>query len=983
MPVYLQASDASLSQETPFDDLAFIALQVTGAQYAAVYLGSGDVELRIGASGHSSPDSPLLYESFPLVNHEGKTQGRLDLASPTLSAQSPERIKALKILLRQVNQEIERTQLEAQLNDLETRLQESQHLTGTGSWEFDIGTETLWCSDEFFRLCDLDYSEISPSIDEVLSQFHPDDAAVVQAKIHDAYLHGIAFEVDARVVCRDGGLRWLYNSVNVVRGARNTIVRLVGVIVDITERKRSDEAMQRSEMRLNEAQRIAQIGSWDYDVATGKSIWSHEMFRLFDIPPIQGEPSLIEILQHYHPDDGQRARDQVLRCIQNGVPFSDELRVLRPDGSIRWIQRIGQPVFGEDGMIARMTGVTMDITARKEVELAFKESEMRRQAIIEEAPILLFAHDTKGNLLLEGAGLTDISPSESAMFTIKENTTFYAHFQEALRGNACAFDAEYSGLYLHTALRPHRDSDGNIIGVIGVAFDITERVHSEEALRATEERLRLAIESAGLGMFVRNPSNGNYLSMTETYKAHFGRAENEPFAYPDLLAAIHPEDRAWVLQVIEGEMGRNEGYEIQYRCFWPDGSLHWIQASAIPIADPITRTINVCGVTQDITERKLLEMSREQALLEAEDRADRDPLTGLLNHRAFHRRLREEIARAEREQTHIAVAMLDLDNFKFFNDAYGHAIGDDVLREVANRLKSICRSYDVLARFGGDEYAILFPKVDEASATALESRIQTALTRMTYQFAGGTIPITVSVGVALSQRVGDERVDVVTRADERLRRAKTGGESETEADRARQWMSQYVDGFSMLDALVTAVDNKDRYTRKHSEDVMSYSLIIAKQLGIDEETQKTIAVAALLHDVGKIGVPDAILRKPAALTEEEFSAVRQHPEMGAAIVSAVPGLEATLDAVRHHHERWDGKGYPSGLCGTETPLMARLMAVADAFSAMTTDRPYRQGMPMDRALKILREGAGTQWDAECVAAFCAGFLAENCPFNGS
>jgi len=127
--------------------------------------------------------------------------------------------------------------------------------------------------------------------------------------------------------------------------------------------------------------------------------------------------------------------------------------------------------------------------------------------------------------------------------------------------------------------------------------------------------------------------------------------------------------------------------------------------------------------------------------------------------------------------------------------------------------------------------------------------------------------------------------------------------------------------------------------------------------------------AALLHDVGKIGVPDAILRKPGKLTEEEFKAVRQHPTMGVALVSTVAGIEAMLDAVRHHHERWDGKGYPAGLTGIETPLMARLMAVADAFSAMTMDRPYRQGMNSQKALSILEAGAGTQWDPQCVQSF--------------
>jgi HD-GYP domain-containing protein (c-di-GMP phosphodiesterase class II) len=197
---------------------------------------------------------------------------------------------------------------------------------------------------------------------------------------------------------------------------------------------------------------------------------------------------------------------------------------------------------------------------------------------------------------------------------------------------------------------------------------------------------------------------------------------------------------------------------------------------------------------------------------------------------------------------------------------------------------------------------------------------------------------------------------------------KSGGDAQGDSERLRTAMGRSVEGFSMLDALVAAVDNKDRYTRRHSEDVLAYSLQVAEALGLDEATRHTVAVAALLHDVGKIGVPDAILRKPGTLTDDEFEAVKQHPMMGAIMVGAVPGFEGTLDAVRHHHERWDGGGYPFGLAGEAIPLLARLMAVADAFSAMTTDRPYRKGMGVAKARAVLEGGAGSQWDPECVRA---------------
>ena len=325
--------------------------------------------------------------------------------------------------------------------------------------------------------------------------------------------------------------------------------------------------------------------------------------------------------------------------------------------------------------------------------------------------------------------------------------------------------------------------------------------------------------------------------------------------------------------------------------------------------------------SMDITEREALLTETERLLAEAVERADRDPLTGLLNHRAFHKRLEEEADRALRAGTSLAVAMVDLNNFRFFNDAYGHLAGDDVLRRIAGALQRCCRSYDTLARFGGDEFALLVPGLSPDETGWLASRLQSSLDGIGYRPPGydTEIPLSLAVGTAVFPDESPARLDVVALADARLFRIKSGGDAQGESEHLRMAMSRTVEGFSMLDALVAAVDNKDRYTRRHSEDVLTYSLQVAEAMGLDEATRHTVAVAALLHDVGKIGVPDAILRKPGLLTEAEFEAIKQHPMMGAIMVGAVPGFEGTLDAVRHHHERWDGGGYPFGLSGRGDP----------------------------------------------------------------
>ena len=369
--------------------------------------------------------------------------------------------------------------------------------------------------------------------------------------------------------------------------------------------------------------------------------------------------------------------------------------------------------------------------------------------------------------------------------------------------------------------------------------------------------------------------------------------------------------------------------------------------------------------------RENWELSRRLSKL-----ATTDSLTGLLNHRVFHKRLAEEAEKADREGYVLAVAVLDLDNFKFFNDAYGHLAGDDVLKQVAFALSNFCGSEDTAARFGGDEFALLIPLSKlrvEQSLESLQIEIGVGLSSLSYRPSGheSSIPLAISIGIAAFPGDATSRLEVMEIADTRLRRSKTGASDRLGdglGDELLLFLTRSVTGFSMLNALVTAVDNKDRYTRRHSEDVLIYSAQIALRMGLGDAALHRLKIAALLHDVGKIGIPDAILRKPGRLTTEEFEAVQHHPVMGASIVGAVPGFEDTLEVVRYHHERWDGLGYPCGLRGDETPFLARLVAVADAFSAMTTDRPYRKGMDRSTALSILAAGAGIQWDPECVAA---------------
>jgi diguanylate cyclase (GGDEF)-like protein len=350
---------------------------------------------------------------------------------------------------------------------------------------------------------------------------------------------------------------------------------------------------------------------------------------------------------------------------------------------------------------------------------------------------------------------------------------------------------------------------------------------------------------------------------------------------------------------------------------------------------------------------------------EARRRAERDPVTGLFNHRTLQQKLVAGMETADAEHENLAVVLMDIDNFKFFNDTYGHLCGDDVLRTVGMAIEQSCADEDTSGRYGGDEFMVVLPGADHDAAAKIAQSIRKTLSDAGYSptDSANRVPLTISFGVAVYPSDGVSRHDMIAQADANLYRNKFGGDVTSNPSpyvgRARS-----IPGYEMLDALVTTVDNKDRYTRRHSEDVADYAYKLGEVMGLEQETLDTLAVAGLLHDVGKIAVPDSILRKPGKLTANELIAIQCHPAFGALIVGAIPSLQYILPAVRHHHERWDGRGYPDGLAGTDIPLIARIMAVADAVSAMTTDRPYRSSMTWDAVVDALEKGLGTQFDPE-------------------
>jgi diguanylate cyclase (GGDEF)-like protein/putative nucleotidyltransferase with HDIG domain len=348
-----------------------------------------------------------------------------------------------------------------------------------------------------------------------------------------------------------------------------------------------------------------------------------------------------------------------------------------------------------------------------------------------------------------------------------------------------------------------------------------------------------------------------------------------------------------------------------------------------------------------------------------------DPLTGLGNHRHFHERLQRELQSAEEQTTPLTLCFVDIDDFKRINDRFGHPSGDRVLSQVAGKLRQGGEAF----RLGGDEFALLLVDHDEGTALAAANSIVERIGALDLDHIGS---VTVSAGLATFPIQGHGRDELIRLADSALYWAKEHGKN-----RVRLYRPDVVElaelkrlaagpdraaRYRAAASLAKAVDARDTYTGSHSERVSELAAQIAKRVGLDAEHVELTRLAGSLHDLGKLAIPEEILRKPGELTDSERLVLERHPQIGFRMLDSL-GVEPVADVVLHHHERWDGAGYPDGLSGEAIPLGARIIFVADAYDAMTSDRVYRPRRSAEAALSELERCAGTQFDPLIVNAF--------------
>lgn len=490
-------------------------------------------------------------------------------------------------------------------------------------------------------------------------------------------------------------------------------------------------------------------------------------------------------------------------------------------------------------------------------------------------------------------------------------------------------------IYVHSIKTAQFDNKGNLVGILGIGRDITEQKLMEQRLAERERYLSTILETTKEGFSILE-MNGNIVEVNDAFCEMTGyeRAEllsmnirsiDDKFGSKGISKNIRQivEDGSTMLDTTHRRK---------------DGSIHNVEVS-VTLLDR-DKKLMVC-FTRDITERKL-EMKEKESLSYI------DHLTGLFNRRY----LEKELRRLDNPSAlPLAILVIDVNDLKLTNDAFGHQGGDDLLRELGNVLRRSCRDEDILGRAGGDEFAIYLPRTSKEAAEKVKERILREASEARVE----PMVLSLSIGIAIKSHSAQKIGDIVREADNSMYHDKV------QFSRMRKQAA--------LDKFLSIIFTKTPYEKLHAERVAELGFALAKEAGLSDDRLVGFKEAAYMHDIGKISISESILNKPGKLTLAEWDEIKHHPAIGYRILKGVEGYSFHARAILYHHERWDGTGYPMGARGDRIPILSRILAIADAYEAMTAERPYREKMSEEVAVQELRNNAGTQFDPELVEIF--------------
>ncbi len=686
-----------------------------------------------------------------------------------------------------------------------------------------------------------------------------------------------------------------------------------------------------------------------------------------------------------HPEDWGDY-EQFNRRLLRGEDAEATYRLLGLDGVTRILWDRARPQPSSDGGVL-IQGIISDVTTRREADALLAEASERFTRLLDvtgEHVYLALSHpDGRFEEIFQGPGADRLLGGAKADPEMEnwdkalhpDDRVAYDAFNATLgRGEDSDLEYRLIGLdgitrWVHdrAATRPRPDGT---IEISGIVSDVTDR----RRMRAELARAHAALSRVVAAM------DGHLFTIRVDPAGGYGtdyRGPNREVLFGGPLTGGSEDDRVWESLVHPDDREHRRSalaalsdakpIELEYRVVGLDGRERIVLDSLRPRREP-DGTLFYDGVTRDVTERQRLERELHRAHGAAELLARTDELTGAFNRRHFAESFADALSD---DPTGCALLMLDADHFKQVNDVHGHVVGDAVLVELARRLTGCLRPTDCLARWGGEEFAVLLKGVSsDAELDRLAERLRSTVARTPMVLEGVTIRLTISIGAALAGDGLDNLDALVEAADRCLYVAKRHGRDRVSLIPdlvAADTPENESEAVHLARALAITAGRRENATEEHVEQVAVLATRIAAQMALPVAVIERCRLGGWLHDVGKVAVPERILNKPGPLDADERAFMRTHPVVGEDIVREVAALQHAASTVRHHHESFDGTGYPDRLAGIAIPIEARVVAAADAFSAMTSNRTYSMARAPEEAAVELRRMAGSQLDPDVVA----------------
>lgn len=727
----------------------------------------------------------------------------------------------------------------------------------------------------------------------------------------------------------------------------------------IDELTLAKQAHELTVQRLNMASAASSVGFWEYDYESDMIYLDETAKKIFSLEDDSLGGTYKPWDSLVHPDD-QSVIDTFHQAADSKIGCTLEYRVVCADGTVKHVRKTGMVVKDQSGSPVRMVGSIWDITERKHIEQALEASERQLNKIFDLLPVGLWVADKEGRIVRANPAGERIWEGKLKSADAVTKIRHYPTGKRLKQGEWAFAKTLTKGETIHEEMleietlsggrrviinstAPVTDENGQIQAAIMINRDVTENENAKAALKAEKELLSITLQSMGEGVVVTD-NTGCITAVNKVFEqiSGFECSKAQGLLFEDVVMTVDRGDgiRPSLIDktLATGRtVSHSRGVELMCR----DAKTVSIAYTVSPIKDSNGQIIGTVTVIRDITEEKKKQRRIDYLVYH-------DALTGVYNRRYFE----QIVKKIDTEQNlPLSVINCDMNGLKLANDAFGHSAGDKLLMRMASVLQKACRSKDIVIRSGGDEFLILMPGADEITAQKVCAEIKILSSKSSVS----AIDCSISVGWG-TKKYPEESLNVILRKAEAFMYRNKSSES----PRMR---------FSSINTILQTLHEKYERERLHCRHVSQICMKIAKAMGFSEREIDEINLVGRMHDIGKIAVNSVLFSKPDVLTDEEWVDMKRHPEVGFRILSASTEMAYIAKTVLAHHERYDGTGYPNGLKGGSIPMMARILAVADAYEAMTNERPYRQRKSSKQAIEEISALSGTQFDPVVVEAF--------------